>query len=465
MEPDSHLRNHWLIDFPFELSSNCSEERSDLMRKLLLSLFLLSSLSTPHAIGQEPLTPWRDDPIFQRLAATLDKVQAIDMHTHLLSRGEFDPSLRGAPLWNSSSHPWLPSTIQKRFIVNAQTDDWPATVAAIAAQRLAMVKRLGDHGYWNNHLDFAATEIALVNQYTSEGTDNKRLRWVPHATPLLYPLPASHLMTRSPSHKSDISEAQENLQRFFRETDLKSAPADLPGYVRFLDATLRRWQRQGAVGIKFWDAYLRTLRISDVPESQAAILYTKGRTNALSREEYLALQDYLWRHILLEAGKINLAVHIHSSLGVPPFLRTLESDVRNLEDVLADPKFFQTPIVLIHGGAPWYEIAAYLGMKPNVWIDISALGFIRPVPEFAQILRTYFILAPDKVLYGTDAAAYPTFPGGADVHHLVVSRATRDALYMALSGLVRDSVIDERRAIELGRGVLRENARRLHGWK
>ena len=70
-----------------------------------------------------------------------------------------------------------------------------------------------------------------------------------------------------------------------------------------------------------------------------------------------------------------------------------------------------------------------------MWIDISSLGFIRPVPEFAQILRTYFILAPEKVLYGTDASAYPTFPGGADVHHLIVSRATRDALYLALSGL------------------------------
>jgi len=435
------------------------------MRKLFLSLFLLSSLCTGQAIGQEPLTPWRKDPIFRRLAAALDKVQAIDMHTHLLSRREFNPSGRRAPLLNRSSHPWLPFTIKKRFGITAQTDDWPATVAAIAAQRSEMVKRLGEHGYWVNHLDDAATEIALVNQYTHEGIDNKRLRWVPHATPLLYPLAADHLMARSPSHKADITEAQENLQTSFRETDLNSAPADLLGYVRFVDATLRRWQRQGAVGIKFWDAYLRTLRIADVPESQAVILYTKGLRTALSREEYLALQDYLWRHILHEAGKINLPVHIHSSLGVPPFLRTLESDVRNLEDVLADPKFFQTPIVLIHGGAPWYEIAAYLGMKPNVWIDISSLGFIRPVPEFAAILRTYFILAPEKVLYGTDASAYPTFPGGADVHHLIVSRATRDALYLALSGLIRDGVIDERRALDMGRGVLRENARRLHGWK
>jgi predicted TIM-barrel fold metal-dependent hydrolase len=104
-------------------------------------------------------------------------------------------------------------------------------------------------------------------------------------------------------------------------------------------------------------------------------------------------------------------------------------------------------------------------LKPNVWIDISALAFLHPVPDFAAILRQYLIFAPEKVLYGTDAAAYPSVPGGADVHHLVVSRVTRDGLYVALSGLIHDGVIDERQAIEMGRGVLRENARRLQGWK
>jgi hypothetical protein len=38
------------------------------------------------------------------------------------------------------------------------------------------------------------TEIALVNQNSRQGIDGKRLLWVPHATTLLYPLPAIHLM-------------------------------------------------------------------------------------------------------------------------------------------------------------------------------------------------------------------------------------------------------------------------------
>jgi predicted TIM-barrel fold metal-dependent hydrolase len=435
-------------------------------RKRIVSVLVLTALLSGLVVAQAPPTPWRDDALFQRLSAALDPVLAIDTHTHLQGSGKFDPARAAqAPLMNRATHPWFPSVIKARFDVTVDAADWAPGVEAIATARAAMIKRLGEHGYWMNHLDYTQTEIALVNRNSRQGIDDKRLRWVPQASTLLYPLPADHLMARSPSHKTDIAGAQKDLHGFLTDAGLTAIPADLAAYVRFIDDTLRRWQNQGAVAVKFYDAYLRTLRIADVPEAQAADLYAKGRTALLARDEYLALQDFLWRHILLEAGKITLPVHIHSSLGVPPFLRSLESDVRNLEDVLADPRFFATPIVLIHGGGPWHEIAIYLAFKPNVWVDISSIGFIAPVPDFADVLRKYLLFAPEKVLYGTDAASYPSVPGGADVQHVMLSRATRDALYLALAGLVRDGVIDQERAVEMGRGVLRENARRLYGWK
>jgi uncharacterized protein len=437
-----------------------------MMQRWMITVAFLSLSVFVNASAQEPVTPWRSDAIFQRLSAALDRVPAIDIHTHLIQPGEFNPSLGNiGPLMIRSSHPWLRSAIRKRFGVTAQPNDWPATIEEIKSARATMVKRFGENRYWMNHLDYTVTEVALVNQYEQKGIDGKRLRWVPHATVLLYPLPAEHLVARSPSHKADIEEAQKHLDRLFKEANLNEPPLDLQTYIGFVDDTLRRWQKQGAVGIKFWDAYLRTLRIADVPTNEATALYLKGRKIGLGRNEYLSLQDYIWRHILLEAGKIKLPVHIHSSFGVPPFLRTLDSDVRNLEDVLADPRFFETQIILIHGGAPWYEVASYLALKPNVWIDISALGFLRPVPELADIVRKYFLFAPEKVLFGTDAGNAPSVPGGADVQHIVVSRTVRDALYLALSGLVRDGVITEQQAIQIGRGVLRENALRLHGWK
>lgn len=436
------------------------------MQNRIARLVVMTGLLSSLAAAQEPSTPWRNDPLFQRLAAALDPVLAIDTHTHLLRAGKFNPALATVgPLLNRSTHPWFPSVLKSRFGITVDARDWTRSVDAIADARAGMVKRLGEHGYWMDHLDYTRTEIALVDTNSRQLIDDKRLRWVSRASMLLYPLPADHLMARSPSHKTDIADIQKDLQGVLEGARFTAVPPDLTGYVRFVDDTLRRWQKQGAVAVKFIDAYFRTLRIADVPEPKAADLYAKGRTAPLARDDYLALQDFLWRHILLEAGRITLPVHIHSSLGVPPFLRSLESDVRNLEDVLADQKFFATPIVLIHGGAPWHEIAGYLALKPNVWVDISAMGFRYPVPDFADALRKYLLLAPEKVLFGTDAISYPSVPGGADVAHVMLSRATRDALYLALAGLVRDGVIDQERAVEMGRGVLRENARRLYGWK
>jgi hypothetical protein len=264
-------------------------------------------LFAPRADAQTRRDPWRKDPLFQRLAARLDRVPAIDMHTHLLEPGAFDPNLANAgPLMLRASQPWFVAAVRARFGVSIQPDRLPAANAAILAAREKMIERLGTHGYWMDHLDYTVTDIAFVNQSVRDGTDGKRLRWVPNASTLLYPLPAEHLMERSPAHRTGIAGVQERLTGLLGKVELREAPRDLAGYVRFIDAVLRRWQTDTAVAVKFWDAYLRTLRIADVDEQRAAALYAKGRDTPLSRDEYLAVQDYLWRHILLEAGTLKL---------------------------------------------------------------------------------------------------------------------------------------------------------------
>ncbi len=143
----------------------------------------------------------------------------------------------------------------------------------------------------------------------------------------------------------------------------------------------------------------------------------------------------------------------------------IESDVRNLEEILADPRFFGTQFVLIHGGAPLIEQAAYLaGNKANVWVDTSALPFLYPTTELAAAFRKYLAFAPDRTLFGTDAGGPPTVPVGALVQHLALVPAAREALTLALSDLVRDGVFDEATALRIGKAVLRDNARRLYGF-
>lgn len=75
-----------------------------------------------------------------------------------------------------------------------------------------------------------------------------------------------------------------------------------------------------------------------------------------------------------------------------------------------DRPCFHKDLPLTSGGGPWHEIAAYLALKPNVWVDISSMAFVYPTREFARILRTHLTFVPQKVLFGTDAGGSSECP-------------------------------------------------------
>jgi predicted TIM-barrel fold metal-dependent hydrolase len=111
---------------------------------------------------------------------------------------------------------------------------------------------------------------------------------------------------------------------------------------------------------------------------------------------------------------------------------------------------------------PLVEHAAYLALKPHVWYDMSAMPFLYPVPEMAEALRKVLTFAPEKLLFGTDVST-PVIVG-TDLQHVALSRAAREALALALAGLVRDGVVDLETAVRMGESALHGNARRLYGW-
>ena len=205
---------------------------------------------------------------------------------------------------------------------------------------------------------------------------------------------------------------------------LDAVPADLTAYVAFVErrALVRlagRGRRQVLGRVPAHPRLRR--RLGGAGGDPAA-----GADRDTHRE-VPALQDYLVRRIFSAAGQRKLPVHIHSSMGVPPFLRTMEADVRNLEPVLTDVRYFDTQFVLIHGGNPLVEYGAYLSLKSHVWYDMSAMTFLYPVPDLAGVLRKVLIYAPEKLLFSTDAAAYPGIPVGAEVQHVALCRSSREA--------------------------------------
>ena len=70
----------------------------------------------------------------------------------------------------------------------------------------------------------------------------------------------------------DVKLAREAIGRLFTAAGLKGAPRTLAEYLALVDAQLARWKGQGAVALKFYDAYHRTLLFRDVPRSRAGPL-------------------------------------------------------------------------------------------------------------------------------------------------------------------------------------------------
>ena len=71
---------------------------------------------------------------------------------------------------------------------------------------------------------------------------------------------------------------------------------------------------------------------------------------------------------------------------------------------------------------------------------------------------------PDKILFGTDAFAFDPAIDWGEIAWLSNTTA-RQALALALTGMINDGEITRARALELARMVLRENAKKLYGFK
>ena len=106
------------------------------------------------------------------------------------------------------------------------------------------------------------------------------------------------------------------------------------------------------------------------------------------------------------------------------------------------------------------EIGALL-QKPNVFVDLSLQSLVMTPHTQSQWLREWLEWEPEKVLFGTDA--YPISDElGWPESAWIASRNERDALGMALTGMLDDGEISRKRASELIRLVLRGNAETLY---
>jgi uncharacterized protein len=99
--------------------------------------------------------------------------------------------------------------------------------------------------------------------------------------------------------------------------------------------------------------------------------------------------------------------------------------------------------------------------KPNVYADISLLTRLWTPDQLANVLRDFLSQFPEKVLFGTDAGSYGLGLGW-ELGAWIAAASGRQALTIALSGMIRSNEISRSRAKEIATMVMRTNAGDLY---
>ena len=218
----------------------------------------------------------------------------------------------------------------------------------------------------------------------------------------------------------------------------------------------------GAVAEKFEVAYLRSFDFSDPPRVQVEKIYARWVAGGTpDAAEYKLLQDFLFRYIAMECGRLGMAVHLHAMAGAGSYFSITGVNPLLLEPLFNDPRLRKTNFVLLHGGWPYVREIGSLLQKPNVYLDISSQDLIVSPHTEAIWLREWLEMQPQKVMFGTDGYAYTDEMGWPEATW-IASRNARAALGIALTGMLRDHEISRERANEIARMVLRGNAEALY---
>jgi hypothetical protein len=415
-----------------------------------------------------------------QLLAEINKIKAIDNHSHppkLVAPGEKDDDFDALPC--DPLEPSVPTTISRpenpqylaawKALYNYPYNDAaPEHVKELLAAKQKVRQQQGDN-FPNWVLDQLGIESELANRVAmGRGLQPPHFRWVPFDDPLMYPLENSDLASESPDRRFFYSRETSLLRRYLKDLNLAALPPTLQDYTaKVITPTLELQKKNGAVAVKFEAAYLRSLDFGPTEPMNAvqAIYQEFIKGGVPPRSEYLRLQDFLFRYIAREAGRLGMPVHIHTGGGCGTYFDLAGANPVLLDSVLNDPGLRGTNFVLLHGGAgPFTKYVSYLMMKPNVYADFSEQTWLTSTRALSRVVREWLEWYPEKSLFGTDL--YPNTPEiNWEEIGWQTTQSAREALAIALTGMMEDKEITRERAVQLAHMVLHDNAAKLYGWK
>jgi hypothetical protein len=413
-----------------------------------------------------------DPEIMQQIA----KIQAIDNHAHPVLAPPLDASDREFDALPVESLEAETDAIALRPDFPLLGDAWRAlygfntpppldeqAMKQLDAARKRVTAQQGGHfPIWV--LEQAGISTMLANRVAmGRGVEPPRFLWVPYIDALLFPLDNNALSAASPDRTEFFALEDKVRDRYLKESGLSALPARLDDYLKLVvTATLEQHKSGGAVAEKFEVAYLRSFDFSDAPRSSAEKIFARwARGGRPDNDQYKLLQDFLFHYIAMECGRLGMAVHLHAMAGAGGYFSITGVNPLLLEPLFNDRRLRKTNFVLLHGGWPYVREIGALLQKPNVYLDISSQSITSTPHTQAEWLREWLELVPEKVLFGTDAYPYGDALGWPE-SAWIASRDARQALGIALTGMVADGEISKLRAVELARMVLRGNAEALY---
>ena len=340
--------------------------------------------------------------------------------------------------------------------------DFAPAHAKWLVEKKQALKKTGP-AYFDGILDRLGIEASAANRVDMpEYLDPKRFWWVCFVDSFLFPLDNRAIIARNGDERVYLPLQEKLLKSELKAAGLSAPPDSLDDYVSFIDRTLNENKRKGAIAIKFEAAYFRSLHFGDPTKAQAAAVYKKYRAGGVpSLGDYTLFQDYVFRRILDEAGRLHMPVQFHTSVGTGDYFSFHNGNVLNLENILRDPRYDGITFVLLHGGYPFDRAAIWLAMRRNVYIDTSLMELWLYPHEFARVLREWLEILPDKVIYGSDAFPFNDAVGAEESYWLAVKSA-REALATALAEMVASKEISEDEALRLARNYLHDTAVKLY---
>ena len=431
---------------------------------MLAGSLLCATLTVPQS---QPFPSSNEQAIYQRLLKVVDAIPIFDNHGHPGYANDPDvDQLPNPPDANLSlrSRDGNPELIlaAKALWGYPYGDLTPEHQKWLVERKTELKQKLGEK-YFDQVLNKVDIETAVANRVSMPAyLDPKRFRWVFFCDAFLFPFDITDYAAQDPDLTVFVPASQKLLHRYLQQSRLNAMPGDFDSYLKFMTSVLEQNQRTGGVGIKFEVAYLRPVTFSDPPRAQAANIYARYHSAGRpTLSEYYGFQDYIFRYLLIEAGRLHLPVQIHTAVGVGNYYHISAGSPLNLENILRDPRYSHTTFDLLHGGYPFEHAAIWLTALPNVYLDSSLLDVYLYPSELKRVLKDWLSIYPDKIVFGSDAFPFNDALGAEEVYWLGV-RTAREALAAALAEMVSEGDISEPKAEQMAHAYLHDTGARLY---